>query len=329
MQYIGEFSALGAAFVWSFSSFAFSAAANRIGTIQLNISRLSLAASLLFIAILIFHIDTSINQWHLLFLCISGIIGLIIGDTFLFKSFEIIGPRISMVLMSCNPAIAALIAYFVFGETVSAFVITGMIVTLIGIIFVINDHRDNSENQEFTKNIEVNSLHDEVPGRLPREKNMLGFFNSLIKTKLSKKGIMYAFMGALGQSVGLIFTRVAANQGQINGIVASFIRIASAAIIIHFMVIGTGRYKNPVKMFLKDKKAFIFVLIASILGPFTGVTLSYYAVVNTKMGIASTLMSTVPILMLPLAVIFHKEKLHWKAIVGAFVSVIGVALLFI
>jgi drug/metabolite transporter (DMT)-like permease len=40
-------------------------------------------------------------------------------------------------------------------------------------------------------------------------------------------------------------------------------------------------------------------------------------------------MAMVPILMLPLVRIFYKEKLAWRAIVGAFVAVIGVAMLFL
>ena len=89
------------------------------------------------------------------------------------------------------------------------------------------------------------------------------------------------------------------------------------------------RYKNPYKIFNKNKSAFGATLIGTILGPFLGITFSLIAVENTKVGIAATLMSTMPIIMLPMVRYIFKEKLSWRAITGAVISVIGVALIFL
>ena len=89
------------------------------------------------------------------------------------------------------------------------------------------------------------------------------------------------------------------------------------------------KYKNPFKLFIKDKSAFGSTLLGSILGPFLGITFSLIAVENTKVGIAATLMSTMPIIMLPMVKYIQKEKLSWRAIVGAVIAVGGVALIFL
>jgi drug/metabolite transporter (DMT)-like permease len=60
-----------------------------------------------------------------------------------------------------------------------------------------------------------------------------------------------------------------------------------------------------------------------------GISFSLIAIEHTKVGIAATIMAMVPILMLPLVRVFLKEKLSWRAIVGAFVAVGGVAMLFL
>jgi drug/metabolite transporter (DMT)-like permease len=67
----------------------------------------------------------------------------------------------------------------------------------------------------------------------------------------------------------------------------------------------------------------------AIFGPYLGITFSLIAIMYTKVGIAATLIATVPILMLPLVRIIYKERLSWHAIVGACVAVGGVAILFL
>jgi drug/metabolite transporter (DMT)-like permease len=53
------------------------------------------------------------------------------------------------------------------------------------------------------------------------------------------------------------------------------------------------------------------------------------AIANAKIGIASTLMSTMPVIMLPIVKYYYKESLSWRAIAGAFIAVAGVAILFL
>ncbi|MCL5991384.1 MAG: DMT family transporter [Bacteroidetes bacterium] len=295
MEYVGELFALLTAVLWSFSSFIFTTVGIRIGTIQLNIYRLLIGSIFLLITFLILNIQITAAPMQILYLGLSSIIGLVIGDTFLFKGFETIGPRHTLLIMSINPAIAAIIAFFALNETLGGFAILGMIVTLGGIALVIMDKKQN-ENSRF---------------------------------KITRRGLLYAFIGAAGQGVGIIFAKMAFVHGDIHGLVATFIRLAIAAIILFPATAILGNIKNPIKMFSKDKKAFGLILIGSVLGPFLGITFSFYAIIYTKIGIASTLMATIPIIMLPLSVWIYKEKLTWKSIAGAFITVAGVAILFL
>ena len=69
--------------------------------------------------------------------------------------------------------------------------------------------------------------------------------------------------------------------------------------------------------------------LGSVFGPFLGISFSLIAVKHTKVGIAATIMALVPILMLPLVRFIYEEKLTWRAIIGAFLAFVGVALLFV
>ena len=292
---IGELSALLTAGLWSCSSIIFAAAIRRIGSVQVNVARLVFAGVLLFITIVVMGFDVRLSFMQFVNLGISGLIGLVFGDTVLFKAFHDSGARISMLVMSLAPAISALLAYFFLGEVLSIWGILGIVVTTAGIVVVVIAGRQGSSA-------------------------MAG---------ISQRGIVYGFLGAIGQGAGLIFARLAFNEGAINGFVATFIRIVTSIIILTPLTMATGRLKNPIRIFLGNKRALVLTLAGSVLGPYLGITFSLIAITYTKVGIAATLMATVPILMLPLVRMIYKERLSWHAIVGACVAVAGVAILFL
>ncbi len=294
MPLIGEFSALAAAFFWAGISIVFTAVAFKIGVVQLNIDRMILAATFLLITIAAFSIDYTVNLNQLIFLTISGFIGLVLGDSFLFKSFQEIGPRLTMLIYSINPAIAAILAYFFLDEVMEIMGIVGVVVALTGIGVVVMEK--------------------------PRASD---------KFKITRKGLIYGLLGATGQAVGLIFAKGAYNYGDIHSITATFVRITSAAIIMLPIGLILRKYKNPLKLYLRERKTFSLVVLGSIMGPYLGISLSFVALTHTKIGIAATLMSTVPVIVLPLSWYFYKEKLSFISIAGAFITVAGIAMLFL
>lgn len=292
---IGEFFALATAVLWAFTSVIFTNIANKIGTFMLNFIRLFLASIFLITTILLLEGIKIPSLYQIAMLGISGIIGLIIGDTFLFKSYTINGPRISGLIFSLNPAIGAILALILFGEVISFSGIVGILLTLLGISLVILSKK---------------------------EKNNTVF-------KPTKLGILYAFIGALGQALGLIFVRYSTEAGEMSPLLASFIRNVIAIIAYIPMLLVLKKWKNPFKLIFSSKDVTRNIFIGSIIGPYLGVAFSLYAIAYTKIGIASAIMSSTPIILLPLSVIFFKEKLNLRAILGAVIAVTGVSFLFI
>ena len=295
MLYLGELSALITAFLWSGTSFAFSNAAKRIGSLQLNVNRIILATILLFFIIIIANFNYDLSAEQIQYLALSGFVGLVLGDSFLFKSFQLIGARLGMLLMALVPAFSSILALIFLEEHLSLISVTGMTITLFGISIVILERSKSSE--------------------------------SIFKT--NKLGIFYGVLGALGQASGLVIAKFAFEAGSINGFVATFVRLLSAVVIIFPLALLFRRYKNPIKVYTRDTKALWATLVGTILGPVLGITGSLIAIANAQIGIASTLMSTMPIIMLPIVRFYYKEKLSWKAILGAMVAVVGVAILFL
>lgn len=294
MPFIGEFSALGAALLWAATSMIFAKVTVKIGSVQANISRMIVGIILFVISIIVFRLPLDLSRTQIQFLFLSAMLGLVFGDTFLFKAFQTIGARLSMLIMSLAPAIAAILAYLFLGETLSIWGIFGIFITLCGVSLVVFERT----------------------GPVPAY-------------TLTKIGVIYALLGALGQGSGLIFAKMAFAEGPIHGMVASCIRIASAVIVLLPLSLLSGRRVNPLNVLKQDRTIFIYLLTASVFGVYLGITLSLVAVAYAKVGIASTLIATSPVLMLPMVRFVHREPLSWKAVVGAFIAVTGVAILFL
>lgn len=291
---IGELSALFTALLWSCSSIVFAEASNRIGSQQLNINRLIVAFVLLFLTTLITGFGSEISKNQIFYLSISGVIGLVFGDGFLFKAFQIIGARKSMLLMSLVPAITSIFGFIFLNEKLDFISIIGILTTMSGILLVLLAKKDKEESGV---------------------KKFISF------------GVLCGILGAIGQAGGLVFAKLAFQLGEINSFTATFIRITSSIIIFLPFLVIMSKYKNPIKLYRKDTKALLFTIAGSIIGPYLGITFSLIAIKYADVGIASTLMSTVPIMMLPIVRFIYKEKLTYKSIVGAIIAFIGVAIL--
>ena len=77
---------------------------------------------------------------------------------------------------------------------------------------------------------------------------------------------------------------------------------------------------------VRDRRAMSFTAFGALLGPCIGIALSLYAVSHAKAGVAASLMSLSPILVIPL-VLARGERVGWAGVAGAVLAVGGVALL--
>lgn len=293
MPFIGELSALLTASLWAGSSIVFSAATVRAGSLPVNVGRLILACLYLGVFVGLMGFDVILSLRQIVFLGVSGIIGFAFGDTFLFKAFREVGPRITMLMMSTAPAIAALLAYFTLHETISFPGIVGILVTLAGVAIVV----------------------------LERSRGSTG--------PIAWRGILFAALAATGQGVGLIFAKLAFMEGAMNGFVATLVRILASLLIMLPVGLAAAKSSNAFRILLTDRRAFGLMALGALLGPFLGVSFSLISIAHTSVGVAATIMATVPILMLPLVHFVSKEQLSLKAVAGAVVAVTGVAILFL
>ncbi len=294
--YLGELAALATSLSFSFGSSVFTVAGRRIGSLVVNRTRLIFAVFFLILTHwvmlgTIIPLDIAPERW--LWFSLSGVVGLVLGDIFLFQSFVLVGPRIAMLMMSLAPIFAALQAWAFLGESLTSGQILGILLTLAGIMWVVMDgNKKNGNARDY------------------------------------KRGILLGLGAAIGQASGLVLAKKGFG-GDFSPISANLIRMLSATIVLWLITFFQNQVKSTFKTLSKDKRGVSFVLVGAFLGPFLGVTLSLFAIQRIEVGVASTLTSLPPVFLLPISYFVFKERFGWGSIAGTLIAMTGVALLFL
>lgn len=295
-RYIGELAALGTSFCWSFGSVFFTIASRLIGSTIVNRIRLVLGMLLMMITHqLITGIILPFNAraHHVFWFGISGVIGFTVGDTFLFRGYVLIGPRMTMLLMSLSPIFGTVLAWIFLAESLHFLELFAIIITICGITMVVYDKK----NEDIKKAKFINGI---ICGIFASFCQAVGYF-------ASKKGLLYNDLPALS---------------------GNLIRVFFGAIFIWFIAAVQGEVRITLAK-LADKKADVAMLGGAILGPFLGVWLSLNAIQNSYVGIASTLMALPPVILIPISHWVLKERISHLSIIGTIIALCGVAIIFI
>ncbi len=300
MNYLGVIAAFGTVFGWAACIVFFTSASKRIGVLYQNFYRvLTAAVVLLILHTIIFGAPfPAITARQLVLMSISGFAALVIADTCLYEACIEIGPRIGSLLFSLYPLVTALLAWIILGERLGVFAWLGIIVTLAGVWWVISEASSNKACQEGAAR----------PARLLR-------------------GVVLGLLSAVGQALGFIIAKpVMVGEGGLDPFSANLVRMIAATLGFAFIIIVRGQTKKAISV-PNLGKTMIFIIAGVILGNVLGSWLSLLSVKLIPAGIATTIMAMTPIVILPIVILAYKEKVTWKAALGAIVAVAGVALL--
>lgn len=284
---------------WSIGIFPFTKASKIFGAQALNLSRLLLASIILFmLVIFVANINVtevftnpSSSQW--LWLGISGIVGLSLGDYFGFTSFAILGAGRASIYTTLAPMAALLSGMMLADESLNFIGIIGMLTTIVGVYIFTYQKTEPA------------------------------------KEKINLKGVSFGVLSALCQGLGLTFAKIGMNSSvyELHPIHATWIRIFIAVIILFVITIVSGTLVKDYRSIAENKPGFKYIILGTLFGPVIGVSLSLTTVKLLEVSVAQTIFSLVPIIVNLIAVIFFKEKLSFKNVVGLLVTIVGVMVL--
>jgi drug/metabolite transporter (DMT)-like permease len=114
--------------------------------------------------------------------------------------------------------------------------------------------------------------------------------------------------------------------GQYDAVAATFIRVLAAIPGYVLLLTVIGRWP-AVFVAVRDLRAMAILTLGTVVGPVLGVIVCMIALRHAPTGVVATIVNTMPVLILPFAILLYREQVSFRAAAGAAVTVAGVGLM--
>ena len=228
---------------------------------------------------------------------ISGVIGLAIGDTFMFLALGRLGAHRAALLASMGPIFAALFAWLFRGEVLGFGQIPGIGAAVGGVTLVVAARPHGSKVGE------------------PEPRN------------IDWTGVMWGVLAAIGQAGGVVVSKEAFATADVP-LLSAVLRLgAGTAALALFALFRRELHGQVTKIFRPAPLRRLAV--ATFFGTFCGIWLMQVGISWTGSAIASALHSMTPIFTLAIAVFVLRERPTKGVLAGSVLAVTGVTLLLV
>jgi len=295
---IGEWASLAAALMWTLSSLLWGRI--HLSALALNLCKNFIAIAIIgvHLAVLIFltgepRLDLSLETWS--WLGLSGLTGIVIGDTLYFRSIQILGPRLALMVATTCPIFVAVLGWLLLNENLQIYGIIGILLAVGGVIIVVADRKASKEK----------------PGLFPGEHSI---------------GVALGLLASICQAVGAVASKIGMAYENCDPLVATLVRIVVAAIA----TLGIVLYQKKLKELLP--KIFTWpvmrVLVpAAVVGSWLGIWFSQIAYKDaSKIAVAQTLMATCPLIAIPFIRYLDGHRVSAISIGGTVLAILGIYL---
>ena len=297
----GELAALTAAALWACSSLFYGR--TKLSAWQINFGKNFLASIILCLHLAVVSCIAGVpmfaadrNTWGLL--AVSSLIGIVIGDTFYFRSLQILGPRRALIVSMTSPLFATILGWVALGEVLTFASLSGIFLTMAGVAVVISER----------------GTSDESPGHFPAS---------------ASRGVAMGLLGAICNAVGGAFSRLGTHGSEslsasgCDALEATVIRVCIASAFSIAAAILTGSLIRTTRQSFHPS-ALRTYLPAVICGPWLGIWMSQIAYKHTYLAITLTLTCTTPLFVMPLLRITEGYQITIRGLIGVLIALAGV-----
>lgn len=294
VEFQGELAALSAAAFWAIASLVYARLGQQIAPLLLNLYKGLVAIALLSFTLILRGVSIwDISPLTLLWLSLSGIIGIGLGDTAFFNALNILGPRRALLLETLAPPLSAILAFIFLGEQLNIRTWMGIFLTILGVAWVIGERTPTSHQ-------------------------------SANRWRL---GLGYALFASLAQAVGAVLSRVALNETTVSPLASASIRLVAGVLVLLPLLWLSPTPRHLWWQPLQSVRASLAIVLAAFFSTYLGIWLQQTSLKLAPAGIAQTLSATSPLFVLPFAA-WMGDRVTFRAILGAFVAIVGMGILF-
>jgi len=292
---------------WAASVFPFTKAGRIMSVESMNLLRLMSGVVLVCMTAIMQDrnfLDIFSNEYiqGWLWLGLSGVIALGIGDYFGLKMYAILSPRFGSVLTTLAPTMALLMGILLLNEHMNVIGIFGMIITITGVMTMSFGRKERS------------SIPDHGHGSV-------------------FKGIVFGIISAICNGGALAiskkgFIEQASTGTGIHPVTGSFIRfLCAVSVVVLFMLVKGILLKNVKNIGTQPFSVLKIAGFGVILGPVLAVSFAMVAIQTVNVAVTQTIFSLVPVVALLISHFILKESITRNSLLGVAVAVAGVCIL--
>lgn len=276
--------------------------------------------------------------WNALLPLISAaIMGIIIGNLLYFASLQLIGVSKAYPIAMTYPLLTYVLEVAFFPDVSFEWLkLLGIAIVIIGVVFIslskvngenskskmaLSDATENElDNNESTTDIKLVETKSEI---VDSAIDISIKKSSPFKSKLVL-GIILSIISAVTWATGTTLIRYGLEQTDVNIITLNGARMAFLVPISLVIFFSMNRGKNKSKFTWKNVS---FVAIAALLGLVAANIIYLFAVDTIGSSTPAVIAASGPLIATPLSILFLKEKVDWKIILGTFLTIGGIALI--
>ena len=291
---IHELAALGTATCWATTGILASDAIRALGAFHFNLIR-QVFVSVILAAVVLTSGTLALPGWEAVaVLALSGVVGILLGDTLNFAAVGRLGPRRAGAVFALNAPMAAVLGWLVLGERLGWQAGLGIGITVVGVALAILGRPASGAH------------------RLEQVWGGLGV------------GILFGLGAALGQATGALIARPYM-AGGLDPYVGSLVRVGASGLAMG--VLAALPFAPPAPRAVSGR-VLALTAATALIGLLLGMTLFLYALQGSQTGIIATLSATSPVIILPLLWLRTGQRPSAMSWAGALLAVAGLALIF-
>jgi drug/metabolite transporter (DMT)-like permease len=285
---LGAVAALGSAASWAVGAFLFKSLGEKLSPLAMTLAKGACSVALLGIAVLLIG-PAPIDTQSLVYLVVSGVVGIALGDTFFFRALQGLTPQALLVLMVLGQVMTIVLAVVFLEEKVPLIAVVGIPAVLLGVVMVLRATATDEGG----------------------------------KTRVD--GLVFGILAVACTAVSIVILKKGLGE-QSHTVQATFVRMVSGTVGIFAYGMLTRQIAGWMSPLADRKLASRFVLAVGVVA-FGGFWLGTVATKYCPVAIASTLISTEPAFGLIIAATVRRERVPRSAVIGTAITLAGVALL--
>ncbi len=290
----GLIAGLVAALAWTLASSLWRSLSTSLNAIQLNGLKNALA-SLVLLPVLI-TLPWMQQSQALFWLLISGGLGIALGDSLYLAALRRLGTRRTLTMESLSPLIAASSGWLTLGEQLPAGAWGGALLVTASVMIV--------------------ALQQPPETTVQRDR----------QSRVQRQGVLMALLAVACSVAGAGVSRSVLISADLTPLQSAACRLLGGlALLLPWMRIRWRRMTMPWPQPHPRKRRWPTVLMATLLGTVLGILLQQIALQKLPLGIATTVLSTAPVMAI-LVARAEQDRLGWKGLMASLLAVSGVAL---